>query len=261
VPGQGADSRELKLILDRAAEYCDRLSRSVMNFVCRERIDEWFRPEAPQQSFSHGIRIVFVGSRETFQYVYDYQLIRDREGSIRETRTLLKENGKVGQVSEAQLKTHCFWHANVVMGPLGLLSRERQAEHDYRIIRGDKIRGEQVLVVEVVPKPGGQQGHLFGTIWLRQKDAGILKIEWNPASIDNYQGVEDIAKRLGLTPSLLATSEYAFEKNGIRFPSRYTLKEIYRRGQSGARYQRSETDVIYDQYKFFVVETEVEYLK
>lgn len=82
------------------------------------------------------------------------------------------------------------------------------------------------MVVEAVPKPGIRLQHLFGTIWLRKKDAGILKIEWNPASINNYQGVEETAKRLHVTPSLLVISEYAYEKNGIRFPSRYTLKEI-----------------------------------
>jgi len=261
VAGQGAGGPGLKLILDRAAEYCDKLNRSVLNFVCRERIEEWFRLESRPGTFPRGIRVVFVGNRETYKFIYDYQLIRDREGFIRETRTLLKENGKDVRFPDAPLKTHCFWHAKVVMGPLGLLSRERQAEHDYRIVREDKIRGEEVLVVEAVPKPGVRMPHLLGTIWLRKMDAGILKIEWNPTSIDNYQGVEETAKRLGLTPSLLVTSEYAFEKNGIRFPSRYTLREIYRRGKSGARYQRSETDVIYDQYKFFTVETNVEFGK
>lgn len=260
-PSPGSSESELRTILDRAAEYCDKLNRSVLNFVCRERIKEWFRAESPPGSFSHGIRIVFVGSRETFQYVYDYQLIRDREGSIRETRTLLKENGKGVQVSDAPLKTHSFWHAKVVMGPLGLLSREGQADHDYRILREEKVGGEPAWVVEAVPKPGVRLEHLFGTIWLKKKDAGILKIEWNPSSIQNYGGVEETARRLGLTPSLLVTSEYAFEKNGIRFPSRYTLREIYRRGKSGTRYQRSETDVIYDEYKFFTVETEVEFGK
>ncbi|MGA2531897.1 MAG: hypothetical protein ABSG19_02555 [Candidatus Aminicenantales bacterium] len=260
-PGPGSPDPELSSILERAAQYCDKLNRSVLNFVCRERIEEWFRHAAPPASFSYGNRIVFLSSPEKFQYVYDYQLIRERGGSIRETRTLLKENGKDVQVSDAPLKTHSFWHTNVVMGPLGLLSRERQADHDYRILREAKIGGDPVLVIEVVPKPDVRLEDLFGTVWLRKKDAGILKIEWNPSSIRNYKGVEETAKQLGLIPSLLVTSEYAFEQNGIRFPSRYTLRELYRRGKSGARYQRSETDVVYDQYKFFMVETKVEFGK
>ncbi len=258
-PSPGPPESELRTVLDRAAEYCDKLNRSVLNFVCRERIEEWFRLAVPPGSFSYGNRIVFLSSPAKFQYIYDYQLVRDRGGSIRETRTLLKENGKDVQVSDAPLKTHSFWHANVVMGPLGLLSRERQADHNYRILRESRIGGDLVLVIEAVPKPDVRLEDLFGTVWLRKKDAGILKIEWNPSSIQNYKGVEETAKQLGLIPSLLVTSEYAFEKNGIRFPSRYTLSELYRRGKSGARYQRSETDVVYDQYKFFMVETKVQF--
>ena len=41
------------------------------------------------------------------------------------------------------------------------------------------------------------------------------------------------------------------------FLCRYTLKEIYSRGKSGRRYERSEIDIVYDQREFFTVETYV----
>jgi len=257
VPGPASGSG-LEIALARAADYCDRLDRSVMDFICRERIEEWFRPGAGL-SRQHMRQTIFLGQRVDHGYVYDYQLVRGRQGDITENRTLLAEDGKKVHVADAPLKTHSFSHAKVVMGPLGLLSRENQAEHDYRVLREEKVRGEEAFVVEAVPKPGFQFPHLFGRLWLRKKDAGILRIEWNPASIRNYQLVENTAKFLGLTPDLLVISEYAFEKNGIRFPSRYTVKEIYRRGTSGAKYAISETDVVYDQYKFFTVETNVKF--
>lgn len=230
-----------------------------MDFVCRERIAEWFRPSAQPARTYLGTRRIFLGARESHQYIYDFQLIRDRDGVVRESRTLLKLDKKDVHIPDAPLKTHSFWHAKVVMGPLGIVSRVSQAKHDYAVVGRSKIRGEEVLVIAATPKPGVWLPHLFGTIWLRRTDAGIVKIEWNPASIDNYEGVEKTAESLGLTPDLLVTSEYAFEKNGIRFPSRYTVKETYRRGKSGARYGISEVDVIYDQYKFFTVETDVKY--
>jgi len=254
-PASGSD---LKPVLERAAEYCDRLSRSVLDFVCRERVEEWFYPEASPVSSWYRRSTLFVGRRETHTGTYDYQLIRDRTGSIRENRTLLKEDRKDLRVADAPLKTRLFWHAYVVMGPLGLLSRERQADHDYRVVGEEKAGSERVLVVEAVPKPGVRSDHLVGTIWLRLNDAGILKIEWNPSSIDNYAGVEETAKRLDMTPRIVLTSEYAIEKKGIRFPSRYTVKEIYTR-RNGRRFQRSQTDVLYDQYKYFTVETDVKY--
>jgi len=195
------------------------------------------------------------GLKESKAYLYDYQLVRDRAGSIRESRTLLRDGRKDVHVEDASLETRFFWHARIVMGPLGLLSRERQAEHDYRILREERIDGKPVAVVEAVPKPGVAADHLYGIVWLRLKDASILKIEWNPSSIDNYAGVTETAERFRMTPRIVLTSEYGIEKNGIRFPSRYTVQETYARGSR--RFQRSETTVIYDQYKFFTVETTV----
>jgi hypothetical protein len=143
------------------------------------------------------------------------------------------------------------------MGPLGLLSRENQKSHDFRVLREDKIGAERAFVVEAVPKPGARSDHLIGTVWLRLGDAIVLKIEWDPASIENYAAVEQTAERFRMAPRIVMTSEFAFEKNGIRFPSRFTLREIYRKGIS--RFQRSEIDVLYDQYKFFTVETQVKF--
>jgi hypothetical protein len=74
------------------------------------------------------------------------------------------------------------------MGPLGLLSRERQAEHDYRVVRELEEGPDRIAVIEAVPKPGVVADHLVGTIWLRVRDAGILKIEWDPSSIDGVPG-------------------------------------------------------------------------
>jgi len=259
-----APQTDLPSLLESAAQYCDRLSRSVLDFVCRERVSEWSYPKVDTRSsvVSDGgaIRMVgFIrrGPKESNAYLYDYQLIRDRTGSVRETRTLLRENKKDVCVPDTTLKTRLFWHARIVMGPLGLLSRERQAEHDYRIVR-ERLEGqERIAVIEAVPKPGVTADHLVGTIWLRLRDAGIQKIEWNPSSIDNYAGVLATAERLQMTPRIVLTSEYGFEKNGIRFPSRYSVQEIYGRGSR--RFQRSETTVLYDQYRFFTVETQVVY--
>lgn len=245
---------DLQRLLVSAAEYCDRLSRSVLDFVCRERISEWSYPEATLLKYRM-TDYVRRGRKEANACLYDYQLVRDRAGSIRESRTLLRENNKDVHVPDSPLETRSFWHAKIVMGPLGLLSRERQAEHDFRVVREQPEGRERIVVVEAVPKPGVTADHLVGTIWLRFRDAGILKIEWDPSSIDNFTGVAETAERFRMTPRIVLTSEYGIEKNGIRFPSRYTVDETYARGVR--RFHRSETVVVYDQYKFFTVETEV----
>ena len=254
--GPPASTADLPRLLESAAGYCDRLSRSVLDFVCRERISEWSYPEASLLRYRM-TDYVRRGPKESNAYLYDYQLVRDRAGSIRESRTLLSENRKNVHIPDASLKTRMFWHAKIVMGPLGLLSRERQAEHDFRIVREEQEGRERIAVIEAVPKPGVIADHLVGTIWLRIRDAGILKIEWDPSSIDNFTGVMETAERFRMTPRIVLTSEYGIEKNGIRFPSRYTVQETYARGVR--RFHRSETAVVYDEYKFFTVETEVIY--
>ena len=248
---------ELSSLLDRAADYCDKLSRAVLNFVCRERIDEWFYVE--EEAYNVRFDIFFIDNHEKkFKSVYDYQLVRDRAGHIQETRTLIEEQGKKTNIPNAPLKTHIFKHAYVVMGPLGLLGRVNQANFDYKIAREEEVGGEAAVVIEAVPKPGFRPDYLFGAVWLRKRDASILKIQWSPSSIENYVAVVGEAQKFGRKPDILMTSEYALETKGIRFPSRYAVRENYL-GKHGGHYTRSETVVLYDQYRFFTVETDVKF--
>jgi len=255
-PRQAPSSPDLQALLEHAAEYCDRLSRTVLNFVCRESVEEWFYAMGRESWTAGGWPV--VDDIERYRFGYDYQLTRNRAGLIQERRTLVEDQGKRVTVPNAPLKTHVFKHAYVVMGPLGLLKRDCQSEFDFRIVKDDKIGDEPAVVVEASPKPGAYPDCLFGTIWLRKADAGILKIQWNPASIGNYAGIETTARELNMKAAVLIISEYAYEKNGIRFPSRYTVKEIYLR-KLGRHFERSETVVTYDRYKFFTVETEVKF--
>jgi len=253
--GQRSFQPDLKNLLERAADYCDKLSQTVLDYVCRERVEEWLYPRAgPVRSFSRP-KAFSRGIRENHDFIYDYQLIRDRAGSIRETRILLKRDKETVRILGASLEVRLFWYARIVMGPLGLLSREHQRDHEYRILREEKVGKENAVVIEAAPKPGARLDHLVGTIWLRADDAGVLKIVWDPSSMENYAGVEGTAERFQMEPRVVLASEFGFEKNGIRFPSRFTIKESYQRGSR--RFQRSEIDVLYDQYKFFTVETQV----
>jgi len=244
VPQSETAGQDLSSLMAKAAEYCHRLTRSVMDFTCREQVKEWIGPGD------------LSSARNWF---YDYQLIR-KNGSIRENRILLNDNGREVNTANAPLQTQTFSYAYVVMGPLGLLSRVSQAKNDFRIVREEKVGGETAIVIEAAPKPGARLDHLFGTVWVRKADARILKIEWNPSSMDNYAGIEAYAKENGLKPKITMTSEYGFEKNGIFFPSHYTIKEDYVGGNRSKRLiHRSQVDVTYDRYKFFTVETEVNF--
>lgn len=74
----------------------------------------------------------------------------------------------------------------------------------------------------------------------------------------NYEDIEQIALQSHSSPKIQFVSEYGFEKNKIRFPNKYYVEEIYIL-PSGRRFSRSKTTVVYDNYKFFIVETTVKY--
>jgi len=266
------DQEELATILKNCAEYCERLGNSVLDFVCQEKITEeihhygwWTRPEKFEVA---GGEIAVVGrnySREDNVYVYDYQLIR-KDNTVTERRILLRENNNKKNVKDAQLKTKRFKHKHLVFGPIGLLSEFWQQYYDYKVINKEKFRGDRVIVIEATPMPHMQTDNLYGKIWVKEDDFSILKIEWVPKSLKNYEIIEEEAKKLDAKPEIKFYAEYTFEKNGIRFPSKYYITEDFNfektyRFRRRKKYARSSTTVVYKDYKFFTVETEVSSLK
>ena len=261
-PGQ---KDELVRILENCADYCERLENITLHFVCKEKITEvinnrYYSRVAPT--------LTTLGTNKKLEentspiderniFVYDYQL--KRQGSvIDEQRILLNENGRKKNIANAQLQTKRFQHKYVVYGPIGLLGRKQQEKFEYTILKETIYKRSKAVIIEAIPNFPDDFDALYGRIWIGKEDFCILKIEWNPESLKNYEDIERIAQHNRTTPKIQFVSEYGFEKNKIRFPNKYYVEEIYimRRGQ---RYSKSKTTVIYDDYKFFIVETEVKY--
>jgi len=233
----------LSQILEKSAEYCERLDQVSLYFISHEKIKEY---------------IYFLENAPTYidnTYVYDYQLVR-KGTSVREQRILIEDNGLKKHEKNAELKTNRFKHKFVIFGPIGLLGKDQQLHHDYKIQKQKKHKGDKCYVIEIVPKSNARSDSLFGKAWVRQSDFSIVKIEWEQTSISNFERVEEEAKKMGARPQITFISEYAFEKNGIRFPSRYVVKEEYVHPHWGKE-KKSEITVVYKNYKFFIVDTKV----
>lgn len=131
---------ELEAVLKKCAEYCERLSNSVLFFVCKEKITEkiYSRGTVMPKGFRAYPRAYSNTVKNV--YVYDYQLYRNRN-DIKEKRILIEENGKKKHEENAPLKTRAFKHENIVLGPIGLLSSYWQTYHDYRILKEKNLRG------------------------------------------------------------------------------------------------------------------------
>lgn len=231
---------ELEEFLEKSVAYCKKLADVVLDIVCLEKIDETIQSR------------YFVGTSKINKYVYDYQLIRKKR-RITEQRILIEENGKDRNERNAELKTK-FQHEYMILGPYGLLSKEKQPYQNYRIVGKKKLWGKEAVIIEAVPRPGVTLDHSWGKIWVSKDDYSILKIEWDQRSI----------KGIGLLPEnieIYMATEYKFEKNGIRFPSQFTLEEnevSHRKYVVGRKHKFRMTEIMvtYKDYKFFTVETE-----
>ena len=250
VPAKGGPVPEG--ILKAAARYCRDLKDASLDFVGREEVRERLSGALAAQA-SRGVT---VGSTRDLvrEWAYDYQLVR-REGLAAETRVLLEENGKARREENAVLQSLRFEHKFVVLGPVGLFSDEAQRLHEYRIAQETDMEGEPVLVIDVRPT-GKEASSLFGKAWVRERDGAVLKVEWEPGSMGNYAAIEEFAKASRAQPRIRFSSEYGFEKNGLRFPSVYGVIEAYR--TSGRTVTLSRTSVVYKDYKFFEVKVRTE---
>ncbi len=265
---ENAEQKKLLTILKKAGEYCSRLRHAALDFVCLEELSERIdysrdivkdiliqTPSGPYDRMPTRFKI--PEKIEKNQYLYDYQFVRKGD-ETKERRTLLEENGKKKDEKNAQLKTIMFRYEKVLFGPIDLLGEERQHYHNYKIIGEGILNGEKAVILEAVPRPSLKQRLLFGRIWVNESDSSVLKIEWNQESIGNFEITEEIARRYKSKAQMTLVSEYGIEKNGIRFASRYYIEEAYI-SKKGKKFIRSETTVIYRDYKFFTVETEIKY--
>ena len=90
------------------------------------------------------------------------------------------------------------------------------------------------------------------------KDFSILRIQWEPLSIENYEE-EKMRFPMGeLKKTVIWYVDFGVEEKGIRFPSLQTVEEIIL--EDGKKsHVLEKTEFRYDDYKFFTVETEIKY--
>jgi len=236
-----ADRARLAAILKKSADYCRRLDQSALDFVCLEEVTETSRHYTPR----------------TDVYLYDYQFLRKNQDR-KERRDLIAVNGKKTNIRDSSLKSVMFQYQNVLFGPVGLLSQSWQGYHDYKFIGEDALYNEKVVVIDATPGPMLSEPRCYGRIWIKEDDGSVLKIVWDQRSLGNFRSIEDWAKSHDSEPQITAFSEYRLEKNGLRFPSRSYTEQAYI-NKDRQKSVSAEISILYKDYKFFTVETEIEY--
>jgi len=248
---------KLSEILKKTSEYCQRLERSALDYVCIEEVKEETLHTHISPDHARDQGYVTAVRRKRTTYTYDYQMIRKNK-RIKENRTLIKKNGKKCCIENAELEIEFIKFANEIFGPVGLLSLQRQSLYDYRIFESENTDQGPYLIIEAVHKNPSARDSLCGKIWFRKDHFDIVRIEWDQSSLGNFAAIQEIAKQREEEPSIRIISEFAVEKNGLRFPSQ-TITEMAFINKKGKKDVRARITVTYSHYKFFTVETEIEY--
>jgi hypothetical protein len=269
----GETSFDVPAFLRTAAKYCARLESAALYFTCREEIDEKIdltrdieKPLVPTTSWivDSGGKLspaATAMSRPTtrgrLSLVYDYQCVRAFNGAIRDSRTLIEENGKKKHVPAAKLDKTTFDFGTTILGPVGIFAERFQRDYDYAAVGRERFERKPVVVVDVRPKPEAPPTtNLFGKAWVNAGTGDILKIEWDESRVGRYEIFRDRGEKYELTPKITITSEFSVEKNGLRFPTRMVLEEAYL-NERGRKWVRSTTNVEYKDFKFFTVDVEI----
>ena len=259
------DQEELKIILKKCAEYCERVKSIALFYMCQEEIKEKtkiYRIADTLRTTPYGITEIVPGESLklkrtiTSSYLYDYQLMK-KEEELQEQRILLEKNKRKKHIENAELEVR-FNAAYLIYGPVGFLSRYWQNYFDYKIIGQEDIDKIPTAIIKATPKPNNKENRNFAKIWINERDNSILQIEWEPESIIDYKGKNIEIPAGNLKTVVVWKVTYGVEKNGVRFPGRQHIQEFLV-SDSGERYLRNEIITNFNDYKFFIVESEIKY--
>lgn len=258
-----SDQKELSEALQKAADYYEKLKSQSVYYYCREKIIETIYPMPKKyRAFLKG-DIGIQGDFTKFRkgkpivnsYLYDFQVIRKGKKES-EKRILLKENGVEKYKKNSILKTKIFIYNYVVYGP-EIFEKKSQKFYNFSITGREKWKGKESLIIRAVPKPGVRKDLSWGEFWIDVEDFSFLKINIAQRSIGNFYNLEKKARVMNARAKLSILLECNIKNKGIRFPSRFLLKEVYitKKGESIIL---SEIDVSYSDYTFFNVDIKVQ---
>ena len=259
-----ADEANLSKILNKIAEYCERVKNIAMFYICKENIKErrkFYHVRNTRRIKPYGsptiildVKTLKLRKTRKHSYLYDYQLINEKQ-KLHEQRTLLKKNNKRKRLENSELEVR-FNAKYLVYGPVGFLSRYWQNYFNYEITGRESLGKIQAAIIRATPKPNNKENWNFAKIWINEKDSSILQIEWE--SNFNFDG-KNIASMSGDFRTLtMWRVTYGIEKNGVRFPSRQHIQEFLVT-ETGKKYLRNEIITVFNDYKFFIVEYEIKH--
>jgi hypothetical protein len=251
----------LESLLGQVGAYCRTMEkRSILYMYKESKLDRIMintdlaqAEEKPMRHFSQpglpDYPLMPVEVREE----YDVQLYETDEGKIEESRKLLHKKIE-NKFDVPQLDSIDFQKAH--FGPNSMVGTEIQPYFNYRIIGEKEIFDVPAVIIEAIPKWAASANVNPGIIWVSRKNGAVLKIERFYKLDKDQNKVRLRGLILAMEPRLIFTSEFSFEKNGIRYPSRLSVRESYFDGGL-EKITRLEIESRFSDYQFFGVSSDV----
>jgi tetratricopeptide (TPR) repeat protein len=254
------EQEKLRPLLRRAADYCRRLEKSFLDFICEEEVVETIdrshplmnvllSPELPSpgQSPSRGL------SRK--RTLYDYRLVGE-SGKTDEIRILLRKSGKSAGLKFSELVVSHYRLRNMIYSPIELFAASQNSSFEYHLLEERKDESGLLYVVEMLPFRFMNPPLSFGKAWLRQ-DGRVERIELNVKSILNHESIIRAAQKRGRIPAISFIMDFGKVYRGIGFPSAISLRDAFL-DENGRESLAADIAITYDRFAFFKVETRQE---
>jgi protein TonB len=276
---QESYSQELVTILHECADYCQKLDKAALDFICQEKIHDIYYGPDPKRSgytISFGKRTLSINGRiaagpprtfkpfwgvwkiERNQYLSDYLLVKKGQ-EIKERRVLLKENSRQVPAQKEYLKNPRFSGLKPFLAPSRVLGKERQELFSFSIIK-DR---ENLYEIEAVPVSRYAGGIDYARIWVDKQDFQILKMEVKGIPLEGYNEVLEETTEHNVKPEFITTYSYKMEKEGLLFPDKVKVLVRYPMYPDETPFYKTKikTNINYDDYQFFSVKTESDFDK
>lgn len=259
VPKPKEYSPELKKILERSGEYCERIKDIALLYVCKEKIVNTYYKFQKTKYWDHFFNIPNYREKQKTKktLTYDYQLIK-KQDELTERRILIEENGVEKYDKNIGAPPLKYFSRYIVYGPVGFLSQYWQDYFHYYLLREEKLNGQECYVIQAVPTEPREENYNKAEIWVDREDYSILKIRWSPVSIQNYEETSPPSVTDQFQKDVIWTVTYRIEKNKVQFPDKQVIKETIT-NTKGKEVLWDEIVINYMDYKFFVVETKIDY--
>ena len=247
-------------VLARAGAYCERLKSIALHYICEEHIVRTtylYRGRQYVKSEGELPRRRWELKRSVTQDVlFDYQLIKKGD-RLEEKRKALKVDGKTWTRTGDPPNILPYQAQYIVYGPVGFLSAYWQSRFDYFEEGTEKLPGDRrAVILTSLPNEFREENGVYGRIWVESELGAVLRISWDPESIDFFHP-EDVPEAFGgLEKQLTWTAYYEVEKNGVFFPSRQEIREEFI-GPAGEKIVGDIWTITYENYKFFTVGVDV----